>query len=166
MVDRCHISLCALLVAALGAAPARGQASEPAPEPAARNTASPAVVESFVPGARRFEFWDYVATGAVLGLYYAIELGLDGPRGAEWTQPLPIIDAPVRRAVRLRTRAGRERADRISDYLWYGTTVYPVAAALLAPLARGKGIDFAWQLGMMNLQAYALSSVLVRLPTS
>jgi hypothetical protein len=113
---------------------------------------------------RRFGLWDYLATAATLGSYYAVEFGLDGPSKPIWTRPVPVIDAQARELFALDSRSGRRTADAVSDYAWYGTTVYPVVAALAAPLARGKGADFVWQLSMMNLQAYAAASLLVRIP--
>lgn len=113
---------------------------------------------------RRFGWWDYFSTAWMLGSFYAIESGLPGPQSAPWTATVPPFDEPMRSLLAAPTRAGRERADELSDYFWYANTAYPVLIAALVPPIRGARFDMVWQLEMMNLQAYALVSLFVRIP--
>lgn len=113
---------------------------------------------------RRFEVVDYLATLAATGVYYAIEFGLDSPRGAEWTKPVPVLDEPTRDLLMLGSREARQIADRGGDLLWYSATVYPVLLSIAGPLAQGRSFDQVWQMSMMNLQVFMVASILVRIP--
>jgi membrane-associated phospholipid phosphatase len=113
---------------------------------------------------RRFGWWDYLATGWTLGSFYAIESGLGPPQSAPWKGTIPPFEEPVRSLMRAPTREGREQAGELSDYFWYANIAYPVVVAAVVPPIRGARFDMIWQLEMMNLQAYALVSVFVRIP--
>lgn len=113
---------------------------------------------------RRFGVWDYIGTAAVLGAYYTVEFQLKGPKKVHWKKPVPLLDPAFRHVFRLRTRHGRETADHLSDYFWYANVAYPVLDSIVTPLVRGAGFDMSWQLTMMNLQAFAITSLVIRLP--
>jgi len=117
----------------------------------------------YAPEWRRFGLVDYAATAGVLAGYLAFELGTDTPGGARWTTVLP-LDRPARRLLVAPRRSERERADRVSDVLWYSLVAYSVADAAAAPIVRGWNFDASWQLTMMNVQSYAVASLLVRVP--
>jgi membrane-associated phospholipid phosphatase len=112
---------------------------------------------------RRFGVWDYVGTGLTLAAFYTIELGFDGPTRAHWTAPVPPFDEPVRDATVAGSRAGREAADRWSDAFWYAGVAYPALDAIATPLVHGS-LDAAFQMTLLNIEAFALTSLLVRIP--
>ena len=113
---------------------------------------------------RRFGVWDYVATGALLSGYFALEFGFDTPRGADWKGPLPVFDQPARDLFVLDSRSARRQADVHSDMAWYPSIAYPVAAAVIIPPLTGRGLDPAWQMTMMNIQVFAAASIAIRVP--
>jgi membrane-associated phospholipid phosphatase len=117
----------------------------------------------YVPEWRRFGLVDYAVTAGIVAGYAAFELSTETTGGATWTTPLP-LDRPVRRLLVGSTRNERERYDRISDILWYGLVAYSVADAAVVPHVRGWNLDASLQLTMMNVQAYAVASLLVRVP--
>jgi membrane-associated phospholipid phosphatase len=117
----------------------------------------------FRPSFRRFGVWDYVGTAAISGAYYAVELTQRGPRGADWTAPLP-LDRPFRDWVVADTKGGREQADGWSDRLWYASVAYPVLDALVTPAIRSRGVEISAQMTLMNFQSFMLVSLLIRMP--
>jgi membrane-associated phospholipid phosphatase len=117
----------------------------------------------YVPEWRRFGLVDYAVTAGIVAGYAAFELSTETGGSATWTTPLP-LDRSARRLLVASTRRERERFDRISDILWYGLVAYSVADAAVVPLVRGWNLDASLQLTMMNVQAYAVASLLVRVP--
>lgn len=113
---------------------------------------------------RRFGWGDYLGTGWALGAFYAIESGVPATQRPHWSQTIPPFDEPMRDWLAAPTREQRELADQVSDYFWYANVAYPVLAGLVIPPIRGADFDMVWQIQMMNLQAFALISVVVRLP--
>lgn len=117
----------------------------------------------YQPTFRRFGLWDYVGTAAISGGYYAVELTQRGPRGADWTGPLP-LDRPLRDWIAADTKTGREQADHWSDVFWYSSVAYPVLDALVAPTIRSRGVEISAQMTLMNFQSFMLVSLLIRMP--
>jgi membrane-associated phospholipid phosphatase len=117
----------------------------------------------YLPEWRNFAAFDYAATTAVLGAYLAFELSTDTPDSATWTKPLP-LDRAARKLVVATTRNERTRMDHVSDVLWYSLVTYSATDAALVPLVRGWNFDASLQLTMMNVQSYAVASLLVRIP--
>jgi membrane-associated phospholipid phosphatase len=115
------------------------------------------------PRLRPFNGYDYAGTALVSGSYYLVELTQDGPRGADWTKPLP-LDRPLRDALAANSAAGRDSAHTASDVLWYASVAYPVLDGAITPWVRSGGPYFSWQMTMMNLQAFMTISLLVRMP--
>ncbi|XXY54330.1 phosphatase PAP2 family protein [Sorangium sp. So ce269] len=153
----------ALGTTSLGRAQARA-AAEPEPGSALAAERRDSLARApFAYRGRRFGGWDYVGTGLTLAAFYAIELGVEGPSRASWAEPVPIIDRPVRELMRARTRAQREQSDRWSDYFWYASVAYPALDAVATPLVRGSP-DAAFQMTLVNIEAFALTSLLVRIP--
>jgi hypothetical protein len=113
---------------------------------------------------RPMGLWDYVATAGILLTYYAIEVGLDMPRGADWKEPLPLVDQPGRDYFALSSRAARRRADSHSDIAWYVSTAYPALAGVIVPVARGASWDVPLELTMMNIQGFGAASIAIRVP--
>jgi PAP2 superfamily protein len=115
------------------------------------------------PSWRRFGVWDYAGTAATLGAFYLVE-SMSAPTKSHWNGPI-LLDKPFRNFIVASSREGRSRADDLSDIFWYVSVAYPVAASLAVPPVRGKGgAAMSWQLTMMNLEAFAVVSVLTRLP--
>ncbi|MCU0683358.1 MAG: phosphatase PAP2 family protein [Polyangiaceae bacterium] len=115
------------------------------------------------PAWRRFNAWDYAGTAATLAGFYLVET-MPSPTTSHWNQPVPLIDRPFRNFIAGRTHGARDTAEELSDIFWYASVAYPVAASLVVPAARGGGVDMSWQLTMMNLEAFAVVSLLTRLP--
>lgn len=153
-----HLALTAWLFCA---APLAAEASSPPRQPPREATQT---AYAWDPQWRRFGPWDYAATAAVLSAYYAVEFSLGPPARAQWTKPVPGIDEPSRNFFRLDTRQARERADRASDVFWYTSVAYPVVDSIVTPLVRGADFDLIWQMSMMNVQAFAVTSLLIRIP--
>lgn len=147
---RLSLTLILLLVATSAAA---DPPAEPTP-----------TVEEFDYRGRRFGWWDYFATAWTLGAFYAVESGLGPPQRATWTATIPPFDEPMRDLLAAKSRAAREQANDMSDYFWYAAIGYPVLASAVLPPVRGARFDMVWQLEMMNLQAFAVVSLLVRIP--
>lgn len=124
-----------------------------------------ALPESHVwdPSWRPFGLWDYLGTAATLGAFYAVE-SQSGPTKAHWKGPI-LFDRPFRNFIAADSRLGRNQGDNLSDLFWYTSVAYPVAAALVVPPLRGKGgVKTSYQMTMMNLEAFAVVSLLTRIP--
>lgn len=117
---------------------------------------------------RRFGLWDYIGTVAILSTYYVVEFALDGPRGARWTAPIPVVDQPFRDWIVLDSRHAREKADRISDYFWYASIAYPVVAPMLVALGprvrSDERLRLIYRVQLLNVQAFSVASLITRLP--
>lgn len=112
---------------------------------------------------RRFGLYDYGGTMAVLGAYFTVELTQRTPRGADWTYTFP-FDRPVNDWLAADSRAEREQANVLSDYFWALSVAYPVADSVVTPMVRSLSVDAAWQMSMMNVQAFSAVSLLIRMP--
>ncbi len=149
-----------------GAAPAApGVARPPAPatKPDVASRGPAPSIDVWAPQWRRFGLWDYVGTAVTLGGFYAVE-SMSSPSKSHWDKPLP-LDRPFRDFIAADTRKGRALGDDLSDVFWYASVAYPVATSLVVPPLRGKGgAAMTWQLTMMNLEAFAVVSLLTRLP--
>ena len=116
------------------------------------------------PEWRRWNVWDYAATAALVGAYYGVEFGFDGPRGAEFREALPGLERGARDWLAADTRNAREQADVISDWLWRASVSYPVLDAAVTPLVRGVDVESSWRLSLINLQSFVVASLLLRIP--
>lgn len=114
---------------------------------------------------RNFGAADYLATVGIQGIYYLVEYTQKGPTSTSWKvehgHPLDIF---VRNLVVAPTRAGRQAADQTSDHLWYASVIYPFVAAAVIPPIRHSRFNGPWQMTMINLQAFALSGLVIRMP--
>jgi membrane-associated phospholipid phosphatase len=142
--------LVASAAAALAAAPAR--ADEPRP--------SSSRVE-WSPDWPRFRIWEYAGTAAFgLGAWY-IDRYHAPPATPGWSGGI-LFDDAVRDWLRADTRPARERAGTISDVLWYAGSAYPFVVDLPVALFAHRQPRVMWQLGMMNLEAFAVAGFLNR----
>lgn len=76
---------------------------------------------------------------------------------AEWSGPI-LVDSGVRSSLRLRERSEREAAATVSDALIVGSIVHPVIVDnLLVTWLGRQSPEVAWQMFVINAQAYALT---------
>jgi membrane-associated phospholipid phosphatase len=110
----------------------------------------------------KFRPWEYAGTAALgLGaLYY--ETHREAPADPRWEGGI-LFDDAVRGWLRAGTPQGRARAQLISDRLWLGGSAYPFIIDLPVALFVHGRLDVAWQLAMMDLEAYAVSGFVNRL---
>ncbi len=107
--------------------------------------------------------YDYVGTAAVTGAYFTVELTQHNVRSATLTRPI-LLDRPARNWLVARTKHGREQAVMWADWLWYTSVAYPVVDAPVTSAIRTGGIGVSWNMTMMNIQSFALASLLIRMP--
>lgn len=103
----------------------------------------------------KFSTTEYIATGTLLaGLGAAVLLTKEeSPR---WRGGV-LVDQQAMALGRGDTPENRQMAGRTSDYLLYGMFLWPYADAGVA-MARG-GNTAAWQMALINTEAYALTSL-------
>ena len=106
---------------------------------------------------------DVLAFAAVQGAYFVVEYTQHGPRRAHLKGTLP-GDEFFRNLVVAPRRGLREASDEASDYLWYASIAYPFVATTILPLARGAKITDPLQMSLINMQAFAATSLIVRMP--
>jgi membrane-associated phospholipid phosphatase len=75
----------------------------------------------------------------------------------KWIGPI-LFDTPVRNALRLHTRSGIQAALDASFLTALVTPTQSLVDSLVLPVADGN-LDLAWQLALMDAQAYALSGL-------
>jgi membrane-associated phospholipid phosphatase len=108
---------------------------------------------------RRFRAVEYVETAATGIASVAVFWFAKPSDRALWTSPI-LFDTAVRNAFRLRTRTGLTIADTSSSILAY-VTPSQVALDTVLLSAASKNFDVMWQLGMMDLESYSLSGLVV-----
>ena len=110
----------------------------------------------------RFGPIDYAVTVALGGAYCYAEFGREQPQRAKWTGPI-LFDRSARNALVAGTRAGRNRADVLSDYSMVAPVIALWGETLIVPLLLDDwNLDVAWQMTVINLQASALNGLLTR----
>ncbi len=113
---------------------------------------------------RSFGWWDAAALVTIQGLFYVVEYTQDAPDRAHFTAPLPAVDTPFRDLTLASTRKRRESADEASDYLWYASIAYPFASTAIVPWFRGSDWRPPVMMNLINLQAFVVSGLIVRMP--
>jgi membrane-associated phospholipid phosphatase len=103
---------------------------------------------------RAIEYASTAATGLASIYVFWFVPPSDHPK---WTGPI-LFDEPVRNAFRLHARSGLEIAATSSSILAYVEPTQALVDSLLLPAAAGN-LELAWQLGMMDAQAFALSGL-------
>lgn len=111
----------------------------------------------------RFRVWQYLMSGALTGGNLYLQYGTGPFPDHRWSRPI-LFDAWAR-GIRAETEEGRQRAARISDYMWHATQYYTVIVdSLLVPLAFDRvNVDVAVQMNLLNWQSIALSFFVLRL---
>lgn len=111
---------------------------------------------------RRFDLIEYVATAAIVGAYYAVELTATKPTEANWSGGI-VLDDDVRQKFVGSTPTGRNRAADFGDYLFLLPPAWAMLDGIITPLATDRGnLDVAWQVTAMNIQAIGLAGLLTR----
>lgn len=96
----------------------------------------------------------------MVGIYslYALMVAKK-PDHARWNSPI-LFDGPVRDGLRVHGADALDRARLVGDVLAIAPIVYVTAVdSLIVPLARGSA-DVAWQMSMMNIEAFAVSGAI------
>lgn len=136
---------------------------EPVPAPAEPARAEPVPMPAPPPPPKKLVWkdeWtpiqaaDIVATGMMNGASIALALGGSPPEEPRWVGPI-LFDKPLRNALRVHGRDALQRARFIGDVAYISPIVYVFVDALVTPLVKGAP-DVAWQLFMMNAEAYGV----------
>lgn len=139
---------------------ARGTETTPSEEsltPASNETLEEPSGLHFRSEWRRSSVWDYVAAAGAVGVFFLIHSQPDLKR-AHWTKPLP-LDRETFDAVELRSRRARNHAHSWSDHARLVNLVHPILGATSIALIRGGGLDMAWEMSVMNIQAFAFNAI-------
>jgi membrane-associated phospholipid phosphatase len=104
---------------------------------------------------------DYVALGALAGLYAYVEFGWKQNNEPLWTND-NWFDGGIRGAVRGTSRDGRQRAAVLSDYLGLAMPVMVIFDSLVIPALDNGNWDVAWQLLVLDAEASVVTGLLTR----
>ena len=103
-----------------------------------------------------------IVPGVAATSYIGMRLFADSPSAANWAKPI-LFDQLARDHLALDSRDGRGRASTISDVLYFGAIAQTLVidTAFVAWWGHDNP-DVAWQMSVINAQAYALSLSLTR----
>jgi membrane-associated phospholipid phosphatase len=134
--------------------------------PAARADEPVTITTAVAPSVRwqwpRFRWWEYGGTIALGASTWAYDRYGSPPEQPRWSGGI-LFDGAVRGWLRADSLAGRESAGRVSDLLWMGGSLFPFLVDLPVALIAHKQPGVAWQLLMMDLEAFAVAGMLNRL---
>ncbi|MBN1612488.1 MAG: phosphatase PAP2 family protein [Polyangiaceae bacterium] len=101
---------------------------------------------------------EYIVTPVLFATAGAFGLGVvPEAKRAAWVGPI-LFDTPVREALEARSRSGRKLANALSNVLLFGSLAQPIVLDnLLVTLALRQAPDVAWQMFVINSEAYALA---------
>jgi membrane-associated phospholipid phosphatase len=105
----------------------------------------------------KFRPIEYVTTAATAVGDFVVFFFVKPSDHPKWIGPI-LFDAPVRNALRLRTRSGIETALDASYYTALVTPLQTVVDSIVIPTADGNP-EVAWQLALMDAQAFAFSGL-------
>lgn len=147
-----------LLVAHPAPSPDPGPAAPAADRDLGPGTARPVEWSPLWP---RFRDWEYGGTFvlAVTSLFY--EMRSTTHAKPRWTGGI-LFDGAARSWLRATTAEGRARAGKISDMLWLGGGAFPLVVDLPVALIAHRKPEVAWQMLMMDLEAFAVAGLLNR----
>jgi membrane-associated phospholipid phosphatase len=158
------------LLAHLSSTSAIAAATPPQEQSAPQHAAAPQTTAAAKPRPHRlswtyprFRLWQGIAGVAVTGANLYFQYGAGPFPYHRWNSP--ILFDEWARGVRADTQEGRDRAARVSSYLWHPTQYYTVFVdSLLVPLAFDRfNLDLAVQMNLLNWQAIGLSFFVLRL---
>jgi membrane-associated phospholipid phosphatase len=96
----------------------------------------------------------------LLGATYLGVKSWPAAEAARWDSPI-LFDGGARRLLRLHSASGRKTAETVSNILFYAEVIHSV---VIDPLLVARGLhqspSVAWQMSVINAQAYALTLVL------
>jgi len=108
------------------------------------------------PEFRRVGWPEYVAV-PVLTLGILLQTFAKPETDADWKGPI-LLDRPMQNLLRVESESGRSRADTISDVLVGLSTLQTVLVdPWLAAGWRHRRVDVAWQMTVINTQAFGLT---------
>lgn len=110
----------------------------------------------------RFRLWEYAGTAAFGAATLAIDHVATLPAEPRWTGGI-LFDDSVRGWLRADSADGRRRAGTVSDRLWLGGSAVPFVVDLPVALLAHRQPEVAWQLLMMDLEAYSVAGFFNRL---
>ena len=109
---------------------------------------------------RRVGWPEYVAVPALFATTLAIELAVEPNDEADWNRPI-LFDTPVRDVLRIDSAQGRVTAGTVSDVLVAWEILHPVVIdTLFVAWAWRDSPDVAWQMFVIDAQAFALTTLL------
>ncbi|MCU0691513.1 MAG: phosphatase PAP2 family protein [Polyangiaceae bacterium] len=109
---------------------------------------------------RRVGYTEYAATGASVAGSFAIQLLVKSPNTPHWTGPI-VFDDAARNGLRLSSRSARDRAGLVSDIMFISAVAHPIVVDAIGAAWLGHGsADVAWQLTVIDSQAYAATMLL------
>jgi len=174
----------AALAAATAATPASAMAAGAAAPPAATTAGVPVPPYHFQPGVlcplckltpqfpegqsglHWHDHWgragvrEYVSVGMLGAAALGLQLFVKRPSEARWDSPLP-LDEGLRDGLRIGSSRGRERASTVSDVLFVWEVLHPsLIDPLLVAWWKRESPFVAWQMLVIDAQAYALTLVL------
>ena len=153
---------------ALGQEPQAQATQEPQGEPAVQvdhaerfpdppvTRQRPLVEVGWKPHWGRANWWDAAAIGT-FGALFLLEDALPPERTADWSSPI-LWDRAVRNALRLEVPEDRIDIASVSDAMMFGSMIHNLIFdnLVIAALVHGDP-DVAFQLTVMNLEAYAIA---------
>jgi membrane-associated phospholipid phosphatase len=100
---------------------------------------------------------EFITIPALVAGWAGIQLFASQPSQARWKSPI-LFDRPMRRALRIGSEKGRSTASIASDWIFVWEIVHPSAIdPLLVAWWQRKAPFVAWQMTVINAQAYALT---------
>jgi membrane-associated phospholipid phosphatase len=142
-------------------APPPGHSAHTAPPPGSLGDTAPPAGVVWDPRWPRFRAWEYAGTAAFGATTWYLSRDGGPPERPAWKGGV-LFDDSVRGWLRAETPEGRARAGKVSDTLWLGGSAYPFVVDLPLVLLVHRQPDVAWQMLMMNLEAYAVAGFLNR----
>lgn len=109
----------------------------------------------------RFDTLDVIVTLVGGAGFMYVHFGVDAPQEARWSSTA-LLDDDARDWFVADSREGRDRADTISDVLWYTPMALPWLDLAFPLFADDWNLDTAWQMTAINFQAFAVSGFVSR----
>jgi membrane-associated phospholipid phosphatase len=109
---------------------------------------------------KRVGLQEYLTVPLLAASALALNVGVRAERDADWNSPI-LFDSAVRNALRLNSSGARATARNISDGLFVISYVHPIVIDnFIVTWGIRQSPQVAWQMFMINAQAYALTFAL------
>jgi membrane-associated phospholipid phosphatase len=102
---------------------------------------------------------EYVDIPLLAAFAVGLQLFVQPERKAHWDRPI-LFDSGARNLLRLGSPGARATASRISDVLFVASYVHPIFDDLVVAWGLRSAPSVAWQMGVIDAQAYALTFAL------